>query len=189
MNNNSNSQLSVSKFNNNNYDEDVFSSIRTEKSFLSTSKKSKVTRLSYKSIRSSSIQSVVNSLASAKSKSTDLVSSSKSRINKLDRIQYVKKRFRLVIYWIGLCKYWSKLASKKFERNLQQYISFSLIMNEKNEVKISEETLIKTEMMNFKQAFKQLLTNTETYIEDKAREILAKNVKTKQDVEILKHVI
>jgi hypothetical protein len=189
MSNNSNNQLSASKFNNNNNDdEDVFSSIRTEKSFISTSKKSKVTRLSYKSIRSSSIQSVVNSLASAKSKSTDLVSSFKS-INKLDRNQYLRKRFRLVIYWIGLCKYWSKLASKKFERNLQQYISFSLIMNEKNEVKISQETLIKTEMMNFKQAFKQLLANTETYIDDKAREILAKNIKTNQDVEILKHVI
>ena len=62
-------------------------------------------------------------------------------------------------------------------------------MNEKNEVKISQETLIKTEMMNFKQAFKQLLANTETYIDDKAREILAKNMKTNQDVEILKHVI
>lgn len=169
--------------------------INTEKSFYKSQTKSaepaasshgKRTRLSNfsKSIKSStkslSSQSTFDSQNSRKSSAKSILPI---------RVNLLVLKFKAVSHSIGFCRYWAKWGFCNFERNLKQYISFALIMNQNNQYFnpfIDEDTLIKTEMMNFKRTFKELIENNENCIDEESREILRKTRRTLKEVETLK---
>jgi len=145
--------------------------MKKERNFLTSLSKHSISKISQSS---ESTESSNDDTASSKSSIVLEDVSDRKTLTLSGRKRMRMKKFKLLLHWIGFCKYWANLSMMRFEKNIGKYISFALIVNDSipSKKNMSEETLIKSEMMNFKKNFKELTESVESFIDDETRHIL-----------------
>ena len=107
---------------------------------------------------------------------------------KIDKRKFLLTKFKAYVNAYCFVDYFCKYYYHKLKKNLEKYTSFALIMNHSSEnaYRISNETLIKAEMMNFKHAFREQTENNEFHIDNFTKSVLKKLNRSFKEVEYLK---